>query len=252
VALSHELGFFEQSVNETLYFARAGVGYARRWWRIAEPISVLIVEDHRLMVEGLAALLGEEAQLKVVGIAGTVQEAVDAAKRLQPQVVLMDYRLPDGTGADATERIRMEQPDIAVLFLSADVSDEAMMLAVDAGACGYVSKAASGEELTDAILRAGEGEFLLPAATMSRLLARQREARRAQAEKDKLVEDLTVREHEVLKMMAAGLDNYDIADRLGIGYGTVRSHVRGVLEKLGARSRLQAVAFARDSGLISG
>jgi len=214
------------------------------------PITVLIVEDHRLMVEGLSSLLSEVAELKVIGTAGTVREAVEAARLLEPQVVLMDFRLPDGTGADAAERIRQEHPETAVLFLSADVSDDAMMRAVDAGACGYVSKAASAEELTNAIVRAGEGEFLLPAATMSRLLARQRETRRTQAQHDRLQEELTVREREVLRMMAAGLDNYAIADKLGIGYGTVRSHVRGVLEKLGARSRLQAVALARESGLI--
>lgn len=219
---------------------------------MAEPIAVLIVEDHRLMVEGLAALLGETSGLKVVGTAGTINEAVEAARMLQPQVVLMDFRLSDGTGDEATVRIRAEHPEVAVLFLSADVSDEAMMRAVDAGACGYVSKAATAEELVNAIRRAAEGEFLLPAATMSRLLARQREARRTQATRERLAEELTAREREVLKMMAAGLDNYDIADKLGIGYGTVRSHVRGVLEKLGARSRLQAVALARDSGLING
>lgn len=219
---------------------------------MTEPITVLIVEDHRLMAEGLASLLGEVVDLKVVGRAASVKEAIAKAAELQPQVVLMDFRLPDGTGAEATSRIRQEHRDVAVLFLSADVSDEAMLLAVDAGACGYVSKAASAEELTTAIKRAGEGEFLLPAATMSRLLARQRELRRSEAERDKLAGELTVREREVLKMMAAGLDNYDIADKLGIGYGTVRSHVRGVLEKLGARSRLQAVVLARQTGLING
>jgi two-component system, NarL family, response regulator DevR len=219
---------------------------------MAEPITVLIVEDHRLMVEGLSSLLGEAGELKVVGTASTVQEAVDAATALNPQVVLMDFRLPDGNGAEATERIKREHPEVAVLFLSADVSDDAMMRAVDAGACGYVSKGASADELVNAIRRAGEGEFLLPAATMSRLLARQREARRSEAQREKLQEELTMREREILRMMAAGLDNYDIADKLGIGYGTVRSHVRGVLEKLGSRSRLQAVAVARETGLING
>ena len=219
---------------------------------MAEPITVLIVEDHRLMVEGLASLLGEVPELRVVGTAGSVREAIEAARTLQPQVVLMDFRLPDGEGPEATERIRHDQPEVAVLFLSADVSDEAMMRAVDAGACGYVSKAATAEELTNAIRRAGEGEFLLPAATMSRLLARQREARQSEAARERLAEELTSREREVLRMMASGFDNYDIAEKLGIGYGTVRSHVRGVLEKLGARSRLQAVAMARETGLISG
>ena len=202
------------------------------------------------MVEGLSSLLGEVPNVKVVGTAGTVKDAVEAARALDPHVVLMDFRLPDGNGAEATERIRKEHPEVAVLFLSADISDDAMMQAVDAGACGYVSKAASADELTSAVLRAAEGEFLLPAATMSRLLQRQREARKAQVARDRLAEELTPREHDILKMMASGLDNYDIADKLGIGYGTVRSHVRGVLEKLGARSRLQAVALARDSGLI--
>jgi len=219
---------------------------------MAEPITILIVEDHRLMAEGLASLLGETPELKVVGTAGSVQEAVTVARSLHPQVVLMDFRLPDGNGAEATQRIKRESPEVAGLFLSADISDDAMMQAVDAGACGYVSKAATAEELTTAIRRAGEGEFLLPAATMSRLLGRQREARRSAAAREKIAEELTTREHEVLKMMAAGLDNYDIAEKLGIGYGTVRSHVRGVLEKLGARSRLQAVALARETGLITG
>jgi len=219
---------------------------------MAAPITILIVEDHRLMAEGLASLLGETPELKVVGTAGNVQEAVALARSVQPQVVLMDFRLPDGNGAEATQRIKRESPEVAVLFLSADVSDDAMMQAVDAGACGYVSKAATAEDLTTAIRRAGEGEFLLPAATMTRLLARQREARRSAAVRDKIAEELTSREHEVLKMMASGLDNYDIAEKLGIGYGTVRSHVRGVLEKLGARSRLQAVALARETGLING
>ena len=201
---------------------------------MAEPITILIVEDHRLMAEGLASLLGETPELKVVGTAGSVQEAVTVARSLHPQVVLMDFRLPDGNGAEATQRIKRESPEVAVLFLSADISDDAMMQAVDAGACGYVSKAATAEELTTAIRRAGEGEFLLPAATMSRLLGRQREARRSAAAREKIAEELTTREHEVLKMMAAGLDNYDIA------------------EKLGARSRLQAVALARETGLITG
>src|SRR5690349_15646631 len=219
---------------------------------MAKAVTVLIVEDHALMVEGLAALLNESEGLRVVGTAGTVKEAVEAATVFPPDVVLMDFRLPDGNGAEATERIRAEHPEVAVLFLSADVSDDAMMQAVDAGACGYVSKAATAAELTDSIRRAAEGEFLLPAATMSRLLARQREARRTQASRERLAQELTPREHEVLRMMSEGLDNYEIADRLGIGYGTVRSHVRGVIEKLSARSRLHAVALARASGLING
>jgi two-component system response regulator DevR len=221
-------------------------------YHMSKALTVLLVEDHRLMLEGLTSLLRGEPDLTVIGTAGTVRDAIEAARTLDPQVVVMDFRLPDGTGAEATRRIRQERSDAAVLFLSAEVSDDVMMQAVDAGACGYVSKSASTDELIHAIRRAGEGEFLLPAATMSRLLTRQRETIRAQAVQNQLLEELTQRERDVLKLMAAGLDNFDIADQLGIGYGTVRSHVRGVLEKLGARSRLQAVAVARERGLISG
>jgi len=217
---------------------------------MSEPTTVLIVEDHRLVQQGLNALLGEVPEIRVVGVAGTATEAVETAARWPPQVVLMDFRLPDGDGAQATERIRTEHPEAAVVFLSADMSDAAMMRAVDAGACGYVSKEASVEELAEAIIRAGQGEFLIPAAEMARLLTRHRETRRAEAARQLIAHDLTRREHEVLEMMGKGLDNYEIADALGIGYGTVRSHVRGVLEKLGARSRLQAVAMARERGVI--
>ena len=204
------------------------------------------------MAEGLAELLAQVADLKVVGTARTVAEATSAATTLDPSVILMDFRLPDGTGADAAVRIRKEHPEVAIVFLSADVSDDVVMLAIDAGASGYVSKSASVEELTSAITRAAEGDFLLPPAMMVRLLQRQRDVKKAQAARQRISEELTPREHDVLKMMAAGLDNYEIAEKLGIGYGTVRSHVRGVLEKLGARSRLQAVALARDGGLLEG
>src|SRR6185295_5237498 len=167
------------------------------------------------MVEGLSSLLGEVPNVKVVGTAGTVKDAVEAARALDPHVVLMDFRLPDGNGAEATERIRKEHSEVAVVFLSADISDDAMMQAVDAGACGYVSKSATTEELTSAVLRAAEGEFLFSAATMTRLLMRQRESRRTMGERARLANELTPREHDVLRMMATGLDNYDIADKLG-------------------------------------
>src|SRR5207253_1149533 len=164
--------------------------------------EVVASELQQLKREGVLDIhRGEVAELRVVGTAGSVKEAIEAAQTLRPQVVLMDFRLSDGDGPEATERIRHDHPEVAVLFLSADVSDDAMMRAIDAGACGYISKAASAEELTNAIRRAGEGEVLLPAATMSRLLARQREARKTEAAKERLSEDLTAREREVLNMM---------------------------------------------------
>jgi len=215
-------------------------------------INVLLVEDHRLMFEGLSSLLAEYPDINVLGVATTVADAVAKATLLKPDLVLMDFRLPDGDGAQAGERIRAKLPDTAILFLSADPSESAMMRAVEAGASGYVSKAASAEELVGSIRKAAEGEFLLEAATMARLLEQRRQSQQKAGEQQRLSGVLTQRERDVLRLMALGLDNHEIADELGIGYGTVRGHVRGVLEKLAAHTRLQAVAEARKAGLVEG
>jgi DNA-binding NarL/FixJ family response regulator len=217
---------------------------------MSEQIKVLLVEDHRLMFEGLSSLLAEYPDINVIGVATTVADSLEKASLLKPDLVLMDFRLPDGDGAQASERIRASQPDTAILFLSADPSESAMMRAVEAGGSGFVSKAASAEVLVSSIRKAAAGEFLLEAATMARLLEQRQRAQRAATEKEQLAGAITGREREVLRLMAAGMDNFEIASRLGIGYGTVRGHVRGVLEKLGAHSRLQAVAEARKAGLI--
>jgi two-component system, NarL family, response regulator DevR len=121
----------------------------------AKPIRVFIVEDLRLMVEGLASLISEQDDMQVVGVASTVAEAVQTVGAARPHVVLMDSILPDGSGAEATVRIRAAHPAIAVLYLSADAPERGMAIAIQAGACGYVSKAASVEELLAAIRRAG-------------------------------------------------------------------------------------------------
>ena len=216
---------------------------------MGEQIRLLVVGDSRVTAEGFQTFLAQANELKVDATTGTVEEVIAATRMLQPEVVLISLPLLDCSEADATKRIRSELPDVAVLFLGADVgadvSDEALMPAVAAGACGYVSQLTTAEELSRAIRRADEGEFLLPAATMSRMLASLRGPG-----KGSRFGDLTDREREVLKLVASGLHNRDIAGQLGIRYGSVRGVVRSILEKLGARSRLQAVALARESRLI--
>jgi DNA-binding NarL/FixJ family response regulator len=120
----------------------------------ADKVTIVIIEDHRLMVEGLASLIHEQDDLRVVGVAFTVAEGIETVDTTRPDVVLIDSWLPDGSGAEATERIRRDHPDIAVVLLSADVSEAAISKAVEAGACGWVSKAACAEQLLDAIRRA--------------------------------------------------------------------------------------------------
>lgn len=216
----------------------------------AGKINVLLVEDHRLMFEGLSSLLGEYPDINVLGVATTVADAVTKANLLKPDLVLMDYRLPDGDGAQASVKIRATLAETAILFLSAEASEAAMMRAIESGASGYVSKAATAEVLVSSIRKAAAGEFLLEAATMARLLEQRPRSLQEGGDQRGISGELTPGERDVLQLLASGLDNFEIAGELGIGYGTVRGNVRAILEKLGAHSRAQAVAAARQSGLL--
>jgi len=217
---------------------------------VADQTRVLIVEDHQILAEGLALALGRHDDLLVVGLAGTVAEAVAMADRERPDVVIMDYHLPDGTGAQAALAIRQHLPEAAIVILTADASDEVLTAAVEAGACGFLLKSNAAAQVIDAVRRAADGEMLIPAATLARLIGRQRERVRREAERSSLMEKLTPRELEVLGLMARGLDNRAIAQQLVLSYATVRGHVQNILSKLGAHSRLEAVARAVEYGLL--
>lgn len=210
---------------------------------------VLVVEDHRVVAEGLVMLLAEHPALDVVGWAGSVAQAGEMAAEHPVDVAVVDYWLPDGTGVDAIAAIRQHRPDLSAMFLSADDSDNVVLAALEAGASGYLVKSTSGADVTAAVLRAAEGEILMPARQLSTLLARRREGARRQAERSRRLASLTPREREVLGMMTEGMDNRDMARRMSVSYTTVRSHVRHLLQKLGARSKLEAVVKAADWGL---
>jgi two-component system nitrate/nitrite response regulator NarL len=211
--------------------------------------SVLVVEDHQVVAEGLVMLLSEQPDLDVVGWAGSVLRAGQAAAAQPVDLAVVDYRLPDGTGVDAVAAMREYRPDLAVVFLSADDSDDAVLRALEAGASGYLVKSAGGADVAAAVRRAADGEILVPARQLSTLLARRREQARWQSERSRRLSSLTPRERQVLGMMAEGKDNRDMAGELAISYTTVRSHVRHLLQKLGARSKLEAVVKAADWGL---
>lgn len=202
------------------------------------------------MAEGLAALLNDHPDLQVTGIAYTVAEAIEAAGTQPIDAVVVDFWLPDGSGPEAATGIRRHQPDVIVIFLSADDSDSAVIAAVEAGASGYLMKTASGQDIAEAVRRAMEGETLIPATRLASLLARRAELAQREAERDRTLTALTPRELQVLDLMSKGRDNREIADHLTVSYATVRSHVRKVLEKLGARSKLEAVVKAADIRLL--
>ncbi|HYM50720.1 MAG TPA: response regulator transcription factor [Candidatus Limnocylindrales bacterium] len=214
------------------------------------PIRVLLVEDHQLVAEGMQALLSREADIQVVGVAGSVQDAVSMSSAGAPDVVVMDFRLPDGTGAQAGERMRSQRPRPRLVFVSGDDSEDALLSAVRVGACGFLPKSRASADMVEAVRRAAEGEMLIPAGRLAGLLTRVHQRAREEAERSRLRSQFTPREHEVLLMMAQGLDNKAIARELGLTLNTVRSYVQDVLEKLGAHSKLEAVAAAARQDLL--
>jgi DNA-binding NarL/FixJ family response regulator len=222
-------------------------------------IRVVIVEDHRLVAEGLEVLLRGAQDIDVVGTVGTKSELLERWPSLDAGVVLMDFRLPDGSGAEAAAALRTVSPRTVVVFLSADESEESLLAAVEAGASGYLlKKSGAAAELVSAVRLAAAGEMLISPQKLSGLVIRQRERARQQLERERrdrekqqLLGQFTPREREVLALIVAGLDNKSIAVRLGIGTGTVRAHVQHVLEKLGVHSKLEAAAAAAEQGLVA-
>jgi len=213
-------------------------------------IRVMIVEDHTMVAESLERSLLAEPRISVVARAESVAAAVAAVTEAAPDLILMDYKLPDGTGAQAAEAIQAIAPAAAVVFVSGDNSDEAMMSAVEVGASGYLLKTQAVGDLTDAVLRAAAGEMLIPARELSRLLVARQRTLRSDAERKQMVDRLTEREREILVLMAGGWDNSAVAEHLHLELTTVRWHVQNILEKLGVHSKLAAVARAAEHGLI--
>ena len=205
---------------------------------------VLIVEDHRVVAEGLAALINDQADMSVVGNVGTVAECVAAAAELNPDVVLLDFRLPDGTGPDAAAGIRSIRPASKMIFLTREDTEAARFAAVQSGASAFLHKSRAAAEVVAAIRDVARGRMLITPRTIATLIAK-RKAMDAQLER------LTPREKEVLRLMAEGFPSRAIAAELGISYTTVRTHIRGLGSKLAVHSKLEAVVKARELGLIS-
>lgn len=208
------------------------------------PIRVLIVDDHSVVRQGLRMFLGSDPELEVVGEARDGAEAISLTRQLQPDVVLMDLLMPGMDGIAATRVIRRDLPDAEVVALTSVLEDVAVIDAMRAGAIGYLLKDTDAHELRRAIKAAAVGQVQLSPQAAARLL---REVRTP----EKSAEPLTGREIEVLRLLAQGKSNKEIAGTLNIAEQTTKTHVSHILDKLGVPSRTQAALYAIRIGLVS-
>jgi two-component system nitrate/nitrite response regulator NarL len=212
--------------------------------------QVLIVQDHPLLASALAWVLEGQPDLDVSGISSSVAGALRAAAQNRPDVVLMDFRLPDVSGPEAARMIQAEHAHAAIVFHSADESETALLDAVDAGATAYLTKDATTDQIVEAVRRASKGEVLIPVELFARAIARQRGADNMKRERRQPFTEFTPRELDILHLLAEGLDTTAMSEHLGIAAHTVEWHVRHILEKLKVHSKLQAVIAATRRGLI--
>ena len=214
-------------------------------------IRLLLVDDEAMVRTGLRLILETEDDLRVVGEAATGVEAIEQASRLNPDVVLMDVRMPRMDGVEACRRL-VEASNAKVVILTTFDLDEHLFSAIRAGACGFLLKASPPEELVSAIRAANDGNALVEPRMTRRLLDEfaRRPAMVPSGEIPSRLGELTERELDVLREVARGLSNVEIGERLYIGEATVKTHVTHILSKLGLRDRIQAVVLAYESGLI--
>jgi DNA-binding NarL/FixJ family response regulator len=203
-------------------------------------LRVLLVDDHEVVRQGVKALLEAQDTVKVVGEAGTASDAVRRVGYDSPDVVVMDVRLPDGSGVDACREIRSRFPDVKVLMLTSYADEEALVSAIMAGAAGYVLKRIDSGELVRSIERVGRGESLLDPEMTERLFRKIR----GEAEEDPLLGRLSPQERRILDLIAEGMTNREIADELFLAEKTVKNYVSNLLGKLEMKRRSEAAAYA--------
>jgi two-component system response regulator DevR len=207
-----------------------------------DEIRVFLLDDHEIVRRGIADLLEAEPELSVVGEAGTAAEALRRIPAVRPDVAVLDARLPDGSGIDVCRDIRSAHPEIRCLILTSYDDNDAIFAAVMAGASGYLLKEIRGNSLVDAIRQVADGKSLLDPGVTERLLTRLREG----APKDERLASLTDREREILSLIADGLTNKQIGERLFLAEKTVKNYVSGLLAKLGMQRRTQAAVYGAE------
>ena len=210
-------------------------------------LNVLIVDDHDIVRKGLVMLISRQEDMRVVGEAGTAAEAVQQARDLTPDVVVLDVRLPDESGIEACRDMRAENPDIKVLMLTSYSDEEAVMGSIMAGASGYLLKEIRSQEIVEAIRRVGAGQSLLDPGVTAAVLERIRRGK-----EDDPWSDLTSQEQKILELIAEGKTNKEISEVVNLSDKTVKNYVSNILGKLEVSRRSQAAAFVAERRARSG
>lgn len=209
-------------------------------------IRVLIVDDHEMIAEALSRVLDAEKDIEIVGAVGSGAEALIAAERYKPDVVVLDYQLPDIDGAAIARDLLASHPNSRVIMLTGSTDDRVLMRAIEAGCSGYITKGDAVKELAGAVRAAHVGESVISPPMLARLLPRFQAGSRA-----KSASELTKREMEIVQLLAEGLSNSEIAQQLTVSLNTVRNHVQNIITKLDAHSKLEAVSVAVRRGIIA-
>jgi DNA-binding NarL/FixJ family response regulator len=218
---------------------------------MSEKINLLLVDDQRLMRDGLRTILELEPDLKIIAEAENGVQALEVYGEAAPDVVLMDIRMPEMDGVEATQRLLERDPDALVIILTTFDDDQYVFEALRAGALGYLLKDVSGAELAEAIRTVVEGGALIEPSVARKMVAEfARLTPKSEESRRRLVEPLSEREEEVLRLLAQGLSNREIAARAHLAEGTVKNYVSSILSKTGARDRTQAALKAKELGLL--
>lgn len=207
-------------------------------------ITVIICDDHQMLADGLAMVLTAEPDIEVIGVATSVAEVLQLAELARPDVVLIDYQLPDGDGVAATRALKSARPEVMVVMLTSYTDEAVLVAAIEAGCSGYLTKHDGASTLARGVRMAANGEVLVSSSMLQLLLPRLTRTHRS------VGSDLTSREREVLELLADGVSTEVIAERLYVSVNTIRNHVQGILGKLCVHSRLEAVSVAVREGII--
>lgn len=216
-----------------------------------EPLRILLADDHILFRKGLSVLLGAQDGMEVVGEARNGEEAIALARQTMPDVILMDIRMPDLSGLEATRLIKKEMPHVRIVILTVSDNDEDLFAAIKNGADGYLLKDLEPQRLYEMLEGLRHGQAPISGILATRILAEFR-AQEARPVPPETVEELTEREREVLKWVAEGASNREIAEALYVSENTVKIHLRNILEKLHLKNRIQAAVYAVREGLAAG